>query len=287
MVPALLASGGRPMAFAGDDFAREQRQPGAGADTRPVPLARPVNRIDVEAPWRWLRLGWQDLIKAREVSLGFGVLIAAASLILIILLWHVDLLPYALPLAAGFMFVAPAAAICFYDISRRLERGEPVRFNAVATAWLPHLSQIAMMGLVMMLFQLAWIRFATLLFALFFGPEPANWDRFIEVLFFSAQGLPFLIIGTVLGGILAIAAFAMSVTAFPMLLDRDIGAASAIATSAHAAAINWRVMTGWAALIVMFTAAGIVTGCLGLIVTMPLIGHASWHAYRELVPADG
>src|SRR5262245_41622685 len=142
-------------------------------------------------------MGWRDLARARGVSLGFGVLIAVASLILIILLWHVDLLPYALPLAAGFMFVAPAAAICFYDISRRLERGEPVRFHAVATAWLPHLSQIAMMGLVMMLFQLAWIRFATLLFALFFGPEPANWDRFIEVLFFSAQGLPFLVIGTV------------------------------------------------------------------------------------------
>jgi uncharacterized membrane protein len=70
-----------------------------------------------------------------------------------------------------------------------------------------------------------------------------------------------------------------------MLLDRDIGTAAAIATSMRAALVNWRVMTGWAALIVMFTAAGIVTGCLGLVVTMPLIGHASWHAYRDLVPA--
>jgi uncharacterized membrane protein len=261
---------------------------GSGSETdQPLPtLARRVNTVDVEAPWRWLRLGWQDLARMRGLSLGFGVLIALASLLLINLLWRIELLPYALPLAAGFMFVAPALGICFYDISRRLERGEPVRFGTVALAWLPHVSQIAGMGLVMMLFQLAWIRFATLLFALFFGSEPASWEGFIQALLFSTDGLPFLIVGTVLGGILAILAFALSVTAFPMLLDRDIGTAAAIATSVHATLVNWRVMTGWAALIVMFTAAGIVTGCLGLIVTMPLIGHASWHAYRELVPGE-
>jgi uncharacterized membrane protein len=254
---------------------------------RHVTLRRPVQTVDVEAPWRWLRHGWQDLMKARGVSLTFGLLIALASLLLINLLWRVDFLPYALPLAAGFMFVAPALAICFYDISRRLEQGQPVTFAAVAVAWKPNVSQIAGMGLVMMLFQLAWIRFATLLFALFFGPQPANWDRFIQALFFSTDGLPFLIVGTLTGGVLAVVAFAISVTAFPMLLDRDVGTATAIATSARATVVNWRVLTGWAALIVMFTAAGIVTGCLGLVVTMPLIGHASWHAYRELVPREG
>lgn len=251
-----------------------------------VTLRRPVAAVDVEAPWRWLRLGWQDLVRARSVSLSFGVAIALASMVLINLLWHVDLLPYALPLAAGFMFVAPALAICFYEISRRLERGEPVSFGAIALAWLPNMSQIAGMGLVMMLFQLAWIRFATLLYALFFGPDPASWDRFVSALFFSTDGLPFLIAGTLSGGALAVLAFALGVTAFPMLLDRDVGTATAIATSMRATVVNWRVMTGWAALIAMFTAAGIVTGCLGLIVTMPLIGHASWHAYRELVPRD-
>ena len=261
------------------------RDSGGELERHSATLARPVRAIDVEAPWRWLRLGWQDLVRARGVSLSFGVLIALASVLLINLLWHVDLLPYALPLAAGFMFVAPALGICFYDISRRLEAGAPVRFMEVALAWIPNASQIATMGLVMMLFQLAWIRFATLLFALFFGPQPANWDRFIQALLFSTDGLPFLIIGTLSGAVLAVLAFAMSVTAFPMLLDRDIGTAAATATSMRAALVNWRVMTGWAALIVMFTAAGIVTGCLGLIVTMPLIGHASWHAYRDLVPA--
>lgn len=262
------------------------REPDPETGMHYATLQRPVRAVDVEAPWRWLRLGWQDLVRARRVSLSFGVAIALGSLLLINLLWRVDLLPYALPLAAGFMFVAPALAICFYDISRRLERGKPVSFAAVAFAWKPNVSQIASMGLVMMLFQLAWIRFATLLFALFFGPQPASWERFIQALFFSTDGLPFLIVGTASGGVLAVLAFALGVTAFPMLLDRDVGTATAIATSMRATLVNWRVMTGWAALIVMFTAAGIVTGCLGLIVTMPLIGHASWHAYRELVPRE-
>ncbi len=256
---------------------------GARRQATEVVLARPVRVIDVERPWLWLQLGWRDFVAARSISLTFGIIIAVASLILISLLWQVDQLAYALPLAAGFMFLAPAVGICFYDISRRLERKEAIHIETVALSWMPHVSQIAFMGLVMVLFQLAWIRLATLIFALFFGSLAGNWDRFIQVLAFSTDGIPFLVVGTVLGGMLAALSFAISVTAFPMLLDRDVGTAAAIATSVHATMKNWRVMIGWAALIVLFTAAGLATGCIGLVVTMPLIGHASWHAYRDLV----
>ncbi len=259
---------------------------GATVQETEVVLARPVRVVDVERPWIWLQLGWRDFVAARSISLTFGAIISVASLILISLLWQVDLLAYALPLAAGFMFLAPAVGICFYDISRRLERKEPLHIETVALAWKPHISQIAFMGLVMVLFQLAWIRLATLIFALFFGNLAASWDRFVTALVFSTDGIPFLIVGTLLGGLLAALSFAISVTAFPMLLDRDVGAAAAIATSVHATMKNWRVLTGWAALIVLFTAAGLVTGCIGLAITMPLIGHASWHAYRDLVAHD-
>lgn len=260
--------------------------PAAGDSARQeteVVLARPVREIDVERPWVWLQLGWRDFMAARSISLTFGIIISVASLILISLLWQVDLLAYALPLAAGFMFLAPAVGICFYDISRRLERGEPIHMETVALAWMPHVSQIAFMGLVMVLFQLAWIRLATLIFALFFSNQPGSWDAFITAIFFSTDGIPFLTVGTILGGGLAALSFAISVTAFPMLLDRDVGAAAAIATSVHATIKNWRVLIGWAALIVLFTAAGLLTACIGLAITMPLIGHASWHAYRDLV----
>jgi uncharacterized membrane protein len=122
-----------------------------------------------------------------------------------------------------------------------------------------------------------------LIYALFFGPDAVAWNDFVLKLVTTADGLAFLAVGTAVGAVLAAIAFAISVVSFPLLLDRDIGTAQAIATSVAATIANWRVLFGWGALIVLFTAAGLVTGCLGLIVTMPLIGHASWHAYRDLV----
>jgi uncharacterized membrane protein len=142
------------------------------------------------------------------------------------------------------------------------------------------------MGLVLMLFLLAWIRIAFLIFALFFGAQPPSWDHLITTLFFTTDGIPFLIVGTAAGGVLAVVAFAISAVAMPLLLDRDVGVLRAMATSAAAVARNWRVLIGWAALIVLFTAAGLVTAYVGLAVTLPLIGHASWHAYRDLVGTD-
>jgi len=134
-----------------------------------------------------------------------------------------------------------------------------------------------------MLFQVAWMRIATLIYALFFGPQPVDWTNFVLKILTTTDGLLFLMAGTAVGAVLAVISFAIGVVSFPLLLDRDVGTAQAIATSVAATAANWRVLMGWGALIVLFTGAGLVTGCLGLIVTMPLIGHASWHAYRDLV----
>jgi uncharacterized membrane protein len=139
------------------------------------------------------------------------------------------------------------------------------------------------MGLVLMLFLLAWIRLAFLIFALFFGAQPPSWEHLIATLLFTTQGIPFLVVGIAVGGVLAAVVFAISVVAIPALLDREIGMLSAVVTSVAAVIENWRVMTGWGALIVLFTAAGLATFYVGLAVTLPLIGHASWHAYRGLV----
>jgi uncharacterized membrane protein len=198
-------------------------------------------------------------------------------------LWQQDYLAYSFPLASGFMFVAPFLGIAFYEISRRLEMGAPVRFGDIAIAWSKRPGPLFTLGLVMMLFQVAWMRIALLIYALFFGLQPVEWSNFVLTLVTTTDGLVFLLAGTAVGGGLAALCFAIGVVSFPLLLDRDIGSAQAIATSIAVSFANWRVLFGWAALIVLFTGAGLVTGCLGLIVTMPLIGHASWHAYRDLV----
>ena len=161
--------------------------------------------------------------------------------------------------------------------------GAPIRFGDIAVAWRKRPGRIFTLGLIMMLFQLAWLRIATLVYALFFGLQPVEWSNFVLTIVTTTDGLIFLFIGTAIGGVLAALCFAIGVVSFPLLLDRDVGTAQAIATSIAVSIANWRVLFGWAALIVLFTGAGLITGCLGLIVTMPLIGHASWHAYRDLV----
>ena len=256
---------------------------GPALDAEYAGLVLPINRVDVEMPWGWLRRGWQDLLRAPQVSLTFGLIIAALSVVIIYGLWQQDYLAYSLPLASGFMFVAPFLGIAFYEISRRLEMGAPIRFGDIATAWSKRPGPLFTLGLIMMLFQIAWMRIALLIYALFFGPLPVEWSNFVLTLVTTTDGLVFLIVGTAVGGVLAALCFAIGVVSFPLLLDRDIGTAQAVATSVAASFANWRVLTGWGALIVLFTGAGLVTGCLGLILTMPLIGHASWHAYRDLV----
>jgi uncharacterized membrane protein len=256
---------------------------GPALDAEYAGLVLPINRADVEMPWGWLRRGWQDLSRAPQVSLAFGLIIAALSVAILYGLWQQDYLAYSFPLASGFMFVAPFLGIAFYEISRRLEMGAPVRFGDIAIAWSKRPGPLFTLGLVMMLFQVAWMRIALLIYALFFGLQPVEWSNFVLTLVTTTDGLVFLLAGTAVGGGLAALCFAIGVVSFPLLLDRDIGSAQAIATSIAVSFANWRVLFGWAALIVLFTGAGLVTGCLGLIVTMPLIGHASWHAYRDLV----
>lgn len=251
-----------------------------------VDLELPVNMVTVEQPWRWLLRGWQDFQRAGVVSLAFGVAIALLSALLVFGLWQSDLRPYSFPLAAGFFFIAPLLAVAFYDISRRLELGLPLNIIDIALCWRPRAGQLLTMGLLMMFLHLAWERIAMLIYAGFFGSGAADWEQFVDVILFSTKGLPFLIVGTLAGGVLAAIAFAISVVAFPMLLERDCGSLRAMTTSVCATLVNWRVLIGWAALIALFTVAGIATFCIGLIVTMPLIGHASWHAYRDLVESN-
>ena len=248
--------------------------------------ALPVRRIGVEQPWRWLAAGWRDFLAAPLVSLAYGALFVIGGIALTAALWSLDWLFLALPLGAGFLLVAPVLATGLYAVSRRLGEGGKPSFAEAVTAWRARPGSLAVTGLLLMLLFLVWIRLAFLIFALFFGPQPPSWPLFVDAVFFSTSGIPFLVVGTLVGAVLAAIAFAISAISIPLLLDRDVGAFTAVATSIAAVALNWRVMGGWAALIALFGAAGIATFYLGLAVTLPLIGYATWHAYCDLVPAS-
>ena len=242
-----------------------------------------VRRVAVDRPWSWLARGWADVLTGWRVSLAYGALIAAVSLGFVLGLVLSGYVFLVLPFAAGFMLVAPVLAVGLYETSRRLSAGQPVSLRAAVLAFRANAAQIALMGLLLMLINLAWVRIATLLFALFFSEAPPSLERLVQFLLFSPASLAFLIVGTAIGAGLAALTFTLSAISIPMLLDRDVGLFTAVATSVVAVRANLAPMLLWAALVVIFTVLGLATLTLGLVVAMPLIGHATWHAYRDMV----
>jgi uncharacterized membrane protein len=253
-------------------------------DHDPSVLGPPIRALQLEQPWNWLAKGWADYWKVPHVSIAYGVAIVAASYLLsgaVFYLWGIALV---LPLAAGFLILAPLLAVGLYETSRRLESGEHITARSVMFVATSAPTQLAFVGITLTLLMLAWIRLATLLFALFFGmssyPPLESW---VGTLFFSVDGLIFLAVGSVIGGALAIIVFAISVVSIPLLMVRDVDAITAIVTSVRAVLHNPAPMLLWAWLIVVLTAVGIATLYVGLVVTYPLVGYATWHAYRSVV----
>jgi uncharacterized membrane protein len=245
-------------------------------------------RVPSEAPWSWLAAGWRDLWRARWISLGYGLIFAVASAGITLGLWVTDSIQVLPAAAAGFMLVGPLLAVGLYEISRRLEAGTPISFEAALLSVTRAPVQIGFLGVILMVLLLFWIRLAFLLFALFLGtgtvPPP---EVFVSQLLFTPEGLGLLIVGSLVGAALAFAVYAISVISVPLLLDRDVDAITAIIASLRSVALNWKPLLLWAWLIAIITITGLATFYVGLILTFPLIGHATWHAYRALVePAE-
>jgi len=245
------------------------------------PRVRPV---PVDRPWTWLAAGWHDLMAAKQVSLAYGLLMVAGSWLVLLLVVQAELLWAVLPITAGFFLVAPLLAVGIYDTSRRLRTGVPVSLPEALLAWRGNAVQIGLMGAVLVLCNLFWVRVAMLLYAVFFGLSTApTLDRLVDDLLVSSMLVPFLAVGTLVGLAFAVAVFAIAAVAIPMLLDRDVTVFTAVATSVTVVRVNFPAMALWAVLIVAFTCFGLVPFFFGLAVVMPLVGHATWHAYKDMV----
>lgn len=243
-----------------------------------------IRRVALDRPWTWLGAGWRDLRAAPLHSLGFGAAAMIAGWLAIALLLRFDLPYLVLPLSAGFFFVGPFMAVGLYEISRRFESGLPIDAESTLLAWRRNPDQIALMGLLLLLLHLAWMRAAQLLFAVFEWQTVPSWDRFLDLAWHSTRSLPFLAVGVAVGAVLAGVAFAIGAFSMPYLLDRrNANLFEAIATSVAAVQLNLRPMLLWAGLIVLLVVLAMIPGLLGLIVVLPVVGHATWHAYRDIV----
>lgn len=245
-----------------------------------------VNTVSPERPWDWLSKGWQDLLRAPRFSLTYGAAFVAVSLLLTLGLVVGHLFFIVPALAAGFFLIAPMLGIGLYRISENLEEGRAVRFCQALEAWRRNEVQLAAMALVLVLLMLVWMLAAVLVFAVFYNGIVPTDRSFLVYAFLSGENNAFVAAGILSGGVVAAFAYSITVITVPLLMDRPVNVMTAMRTSMAAVRKNWAAMTLWAALIVMFVGVGILTYYVGLLVAMPLVGHATWHAYRDLVPRD-
>jgi uncharacterized membrane protein len=246
------------------------------ADLQAMPFVAPCRTLTARAPLRWLRLGWRDMMAAPYQSLGFGVGIALISALIAGIALRFGTGWLVLVLLSGFVFVAPVLAIGIYAISASLERGlRPTLSGSLAAAG-RHIGDVMVYCLILMVICLVWVRAGSAV-EIFF-PEQAVPSRVDLAMFF--------LIGGAVGSVFALVVFAASAFSLPMLVDRRTDAVTAVVTSVNAVLRNRGAALVWAILIVLSVALGFATALLGLAVTMPLIGHATWHAYRETIDAS-
>jgi uncharacterized membrane protein len=242
----------------------------------------PVRAVQVGRPFHWLRLGWRDFTRAFGPSVFHGLVVALGGLAIVgisLYVWY--LLPGAV---SGFLLVGPILATGLYEVSRRLELGERPTLDDVFAAWRRGTRPLVFLGLALTIAGTLWVLVSVVLIALFVTAPITGMASFLRHVV-ASEGSNLFPVWVTLGGLGAAIVFACTVVSAPLLLDRDIDLLSAVATSVRAVAESPHAMALWSILIVVATAFAVATLMLGFVVVVPVIGHATWHAYREVVDA--
>jgi uncharacterized membrane protein len=260
----------------------------AGADATPVhPTIRKIGLHDLKEA---LTRGLDDFSAMPTHAIFLCLIYPLVGMFLAALMLGYNVLPLIFPIVAGFALLGPIAALQLYELSRRREAGLEVQWgDAFDVLRSPSFPSIAAIGVVLFVLFLAWIATAQLLYQSLFGVlRPESMESFAYEIFTTSTGWKLIIIGNAVGFVFALVAFTLSVVTFPLLLDRDVGAAEAIATSFRAVAANPVTMAIWGVIVVALLGVGFLTFFVGLAVVIPILGHATWHLYRRVVePAPG
>jgi uncharacterized membrane protein len=245
-----------------------------------------VRTIALNDLWQSLREGYDDFNATPAVGMFLTVLLFLLfALLLTLSLVGKNLHYLAFPIVAGFTLIGPVVSVGLFEMSRRREHGLDVSwrstFDFVHSA---SFAPILALSLVMMLLYVAWLFSAEFLFFGLFGDDPpVSASDFVTQLVTTRRGAGLIVYGTLLGFIFAFTALAISVVAFPLVLDRPASAATAVAISIRAVTSNLMVMAVWGLIVVVLLVAGAIVFLIGLAAVLPILGHATWHLYRKVV----
>jgi len=244
-------------------------------DAETEPLLYPCNALTYDAPLRWLKLGWRDLRRAPGQSLSYGAGLVLFGYLITWLAWGDGNMVALFTLTVAFILIGPVLAFGLYSISRQLEQGRKPRLGICWVESRDHLRNELLFALVLLVVLLVWARAASMVHIFFPAHE-----------FGAMDWIQFLAVGSAVGSLFAAISFSASVVSLPMMLDRGTDAVTSVLTSINAVLNNIGVMILWAAIIVGLVLLGFATAYLGLAIVLPLIGHATWHAYRETVKTE-
>lgn len=253
-----------------------------GAENATEPQVKTLTMSDIRQA---LRAGLDDFQASRTDAMFAVLVYPIIGLVLIGFGLQKDLLPLLFPLVSGFALLGPVAAVGLYELSRRREAGQEARWaHAFGFIGSPSFGAILVLGLYMIGLFLFWMLAANAIYAFTLGPEaPVSATVFARDVLTTGPGWAMIVLGTGIGFVFALAALAMSVVSFPLLLDRNVGVPVAIATSIKVTRQNPRVVLTWGAIVAGGLFLGSLPLFLGLIVVMPVLGHATWHLYRRAV----
>ena len=245
-----------------------------------------VNKVTADDIKTTLKAGFSDFLVRPFMSGFFGLFYAVFGILFVWCLVWLGKIWMIIPASVGFPLVAPFAAAGLYEMSRRLQRGESFGWSEILTVMASQRKrEMGWMAFVTLFIFWVWIyQIRTLLAIILKDASFSNFDGFLNTVFFTPQGWTFLAIGTCVGAFLSVVLFTVTVFAMPMLLDREIDFVSAMLASVRVVTENPKVMLTWAAIVSVTMLLSMVPAFLGLIFTLPILGHTTWHLYQRAMP---
>ncbi len=244
----------------------------------PVPDIHNVKMQDIT---KILHAGWSDFWAAPIFGIFFSMIYALGGWVMYLIYNEVGEIWWAIPFVVGFPLIAPFAAVGLYEVSRCMELGEKPRWGSVlGVVFAERNRQVPWVGAILMFWFMFWVFIAHTIFAIVLGLSAAGNVPDFTALFQTRQGLTLLVLEMVLGSFFAFVAYVVTSISLPLLLDREMDFVTAMVISAKAVFQSFPVMLIWAIIIAVVLFAGMALGFLGLLIAMPVLGHATWHLYR-------